>query len=199
MGFILVPPDQQRVDVKIADYPGESDKGPIPVPDNMPIEGWPADFSAEPGGQDPTLDDVQRDVLKQGGDRHAIVVDPVNRMLYEFYQMKKTDRGWQAAQASIFDLKTNKLRPDGWTSTDAAGLPIFPGHGPLRRDAAGHGRARHAGDGGQDPPGLRGPGHAFCQPADQTRTCRGWASGSGCSRTSTSPASRPRSRRSSRA
>ena len=47
-------------------------------------------------------------------------------MLYEFYQLQKTDDGWQATQASIFDLKSNKLRPDGWTSADAAGLPIFP-------------------------------------------------------------------------
>ena len=47
-------------------------------------------------------------------------------MLYEFYQLKKTDAGWQAAGAAIFDLKSNKLRPDGWTSTDAAGLPLFP-------------------------------------------------------------------------
>jgi hypothetical protein len=46
--------------------------------------------------------------------------------VYEFYQMKKTNAGWQAAQSSIFNLKTNKLRHDGWTSTDAAGLPIFP-------------------------------------------------------------------------
>ena len=55
------------------------------------------------------------------------MVDPVNRMLYEFFNLRKTDRGWQAAQASIFDLKTNRLRPDGWTSADAAGLPILPG------------------------------------------------------------------------
>jgi len=54
------------------------------------------------------------------------VLDPVNRMLYEFFVLKKTARGWQAEQASTFDLKTNKLRPDGWTSADAAGLPIFP-------------------------------------------------------------------------
>ena len=81
-------------------------------------------------------------MLKQGGDRHASVVDPVNRMLYEFYQMKKTDRGWQAAQCSIFDLKSNKLRPDGWTSTDAAGLPIFPA--TVRYDEIQRGMVEHA-------------------------------------------------------
>ena len=63
-------------------------------------------------------------------------------MLYEFYQAKKTDAGWQAAQASIFDLKTNKLRPDGWTSTDAAGLPIFPA--VVRYDELQRGMVEHA-------------------------------------------------------
>ena len=140
MGFVLVPPGQKRVEVTIVDYPGESDKGPFPVPANMPIEGWPA--IAAGSGKSQSLDDVQRDVLKQGGDRHAIVVDPVNRMLYEFYQMKKTDRGWQAAQCSIFDLKSNQLRPDGWTSTDAAGLPIFPAM--VRYDEFKRGIVEHA-------------------------------------------------------
>jgi hypothetical protein len=141
MGFILVPPDQPRVNVKIVDYPGESDKGPFPVPDGTPIEGWPASYQRA-AGKPLTLDDVQRDVLKQGGDRHASVVDPVNRVLYEFYQMKKTDRGWQAAQTSIFDLKSNQLRPDGWTSTDAAGLPIFPA--TVRYDEIRRGIVEHA-------------------------------------------------------
>ena len=63
-------------------------------------------------------------------------------MLYEFYQMKKTDRGWQAAQCSIFDLKSNQLRPDGWTSTDAAGLPIFPA--TVRYDEIQRGIVEHA-------------------------------------------------------
>ena len=138
MGFILVPPDQKRVEVKIVGYPDESDKGPFPVPDNVPIEGWPMWYK----GKDFTLDEVQRDSRKQGGDRHAIVVDPVNRMLYEFFSMKKTDTGWQAAQASVFDLKSNKLRPDGWTSADAAGLPIFPA--TIRYDELKRGIVEHA-------------------------------------------------------
>jgi hypothetical protein len=142
MGFILVPPGQPRVDVKIVDYPGESDKGPFPVPGNTPIEGWPAEYQRRGSGGSPTLDDVQRDVLQQDGDRHASIVDPVHRMLYEFYQMKKTARGWQAAQASIFDLKSNRLRPDGWTSTDAAGLPIFPA--TVRYDEIRRGIVEHA-------------------------------------------------------
>ena len=142
MGFVLVPPNQPRVDVKVVDYAGESDKGPFPVPANTPIEGWSAFYQRQGSGRSLTLDDVQRDVLKQGGDRHASVVDPVNRMLYEFYAMKKTDRGWQAAQCSIFDLKSNQLRPDGWTSTDAAGLPIFPA--TVRYDEIQRGIVEHA-------------------------------------------------------
>ena len=126
MAFVIVPPDQKCTPVKIVAYPAESDKGPFPVADNTTIEGWPTYYQSEPRFRDLTLDDVQRDKLNLGGDRHGIIVDPANRLLYEFYQLKKTDNGWQAAQASIFDLKTNKLRPDGWTSADAAGLPIFP-------------------------------------------------------------------------
>ncbi len=139
MGFVLVPPDQKRVEVKIADYPGESDAGPYPVPENLPIEGWPGYFDQFPSGEQPSLDEVQRGT---GGDRHAIVVDPVNRMLYEFFVMRKTDAGWQAAQASIFDLKTNELRPLGWTSADAAGLPIFPA--VVRYDEIQRGMVEHA-------------------------------------------------------
>jgi hypothetical protein len=126
MGYVLVPPGQRKVDVKITDYPGESDPGPFPVPDNLPIEGWPTAARENPSMAGQSLDDLQRDKNNAGGDRHAIIVDPASRMLYEFWKMKKTAQGWQAAQASIFDLKSNKLRPDGWTSADAAGLPIFP-------------------------------------------------------------------------
>lgn len=126
MAFVLVPPNQKKVDVKIVAYADESDKGPFPVPDNTPIEGWPVNYQRSEKNKNVTLDDVQRDKLNENGDRHATVVDPVNRKVYEFYQLKKTDSGWQAAQSSIFDMKTNKLRPDGWTSSDAAGLPIFP-------------------------------------------------------------------------
>ena len=142
MGFILVPPAQKRVEVKIVDYAGESDPGPFPVPENMPVEGWPAGYQRDASVAALTLDDVQRDKQGQGGDRHGIVVDPVNRMLYEFYQAKRTDGGWQAAQASVFDLKTNKLRPKGWTSADAAGLPIFPA--VVRYDELRRGIVEHA-------------------------------------------------------
>src|SRR5579871_6218013 len=143
MGFILVPPGQKKVAVRIVGYPDESDKGPFPVPDAMPIEGWPAQYKRTPELRKLSLDDVQRDIRKEDGDRHAIVVDPIKRLLYEFYQAKKTNQGWQATQSSVFDLKTNKLRPDGWTSTDAAGLPIFPAvvrHDELERGIVEHAR-----------------------------------------------------------
>ncbi len=142
MGFVLVPPDQKRVEVTLTTYASESDPGPYPVPDNLPIEGWPARYLRDGESQEKTLDDVQRDRFRRGGDRHAIVVDPVDRMLYEFYAMRKTGFGWEAAGAAIFDLKTNRLRPDGWTSTDAAGLPIFPA--VVRYDEIRRGMVEHA-------------------------------------------------------
>jgi len=131
MAFILVPADQMKVAVRLTEYGGESDAGPYPVPDNAPIEGWP--LSGEP------LDVIQR----QGtGDRHMVVVDPVNAKLFEFYSARKTDSGWTALQASIFDLTSNRLRPDTWTSTDAAGLPIFPSI--VRYDEVERGMVEHA-------------------------------------------------------
>ena len=135
MGYVLVPPDQKKIDVKLGSAAAESDKGPYPVPDNTPIEGYPTNYKGL------TLDEVQR---KDEGDidRHALVVDPTNRMLYEFYQMRKTDKGWIASGAAIFDLKSNKLRPDGWTSADAAGLPIFPA--TVRYDEIKRGMVEHA-------------------------------------------------------
>ena len=141
MGFVLVPPSQPRKDVKILDYANESDAGPFPVPDNIPIEGWPAHYHRE-HAKPPTLADVQRRPAKYEGDRHAIVVDPKNRMLYEFFTFGKTADGWAADQASIFDLKTNELRPHGWTSADAAGLPIFPA--VVRHDEIQRGMVEHA-------------------------------------------------------
>ena len=141
MAFVIVPPDQQRQPVRVSEQ-AESDKGPFPVAANTPIEGWPSAYRGEPQTSNLTLDEVQRDTANLGGDRHGILVDPVNRILYEFWQLKKTDQGWQASQASIFDLKTNKLRPNGWTSADAAGLPIFPSI--VRYDELKRGDIEHA-------------------------------------------------------
>jgi hypothetical protein len=142
MAFILVPSGQRKINVAIVDYPDESDKGPYPVPANMPIEGWPAWYSREAADKKLSLADVQRDTAGIGGDRHAIVVDPHGGKLYEFFGAKLTDRGWQASCAAIFDLRSNKLRPDGWTSADAAGLPIFPAI--IRHDELKAGLVNHA-------------------------------------------------------
>ena len=141
MGFIIVPKDAPHTGVKLA-YLGESDLGPYPLPSHVPIEGWPVAYKRSKRLRSLTLDDVQRDALNLGGDRHAIVVDPYNQKLYEFYAMRKTTQGWEAAQASIFDLSSNKLRPDGWTSSDAAGLPIFPA--VVRYDELMRGEIDHA-------------------------------------------------------
>ncbi len=133
MGYIIVPPNQKRVPVDLSKgYAGESDKGPYPIPDNAPIEGWPLS-----GG---SLEAIQRS--KQGGDRHCLVVDAWNGMLYEFFVMRKTDTGWEAMQESTFDLKSNKMRPNGWTSADAAGLPIFPA--AIRFEECERGLVEHA-------------------------------------------------------
>ncbi|WP_254512272.1 right-handed parallel beta-helix repeat-containing protein [Anatilimnocola floriformis] len=126
MAFVIVPPAQKKVDVKLILGPDESDPGPYPVADNTPIEGWPASFQQDPMLKQLSLNDVQRGKPDLEQDRHGIVFDPVGRKVYEFYRLTKSDAGWHADGAAIFDLASNKLRPDGWTSSDAAGLPILP-------------------------------------------------------------------------
>jgi hypothetical protein len=140
MAFVIVPPDQPRVPLLSIEYKDESNPGPYPIPDAMPIEGWPAYYLRDRELK-VSLRDVQENTLKEEGDRHAIVVDPVNRTLYEFFGTSRTPAGWKAAQASVFDLGSNKLRPETWTSADAAGLPIFPAiirHDELQRGVIDH-------------------------------------------------------------
>jgi hypothetical protein len=142
MNFVLVPPSQARVPVRITDYPAESDPGPFPVPPNAPIENWPLAHNEDTGAlPDPgtSLEHIQRHGT---GDRHLIIVDPGHGALHEFWQARLTDEGWQASQASTFDLRTNRMRPAGWTSSDAAGLPIFPS--VVRYDEVARGRIDHA-------------------------------------------------------
>jgi len=131
MSFIIVPADQKKVDVKMTQYGNESDPGPFPVPDNAPIEDWPLN-KAE-------LEAIQGEGK---GDRHVIVVDAVNLILYEFWRGFKRPTGWEAACEATFDLKTNALRRQGWTSSDAAGLPIFPSL--PRFDECERGKVEHA-------------------------------------------------------
>ncbi len=175
MAYILVPKHQKKVPLAVVSYPDESDPGPFPIPDNIPIEGWPASYRRDRSGQKWTLQDVQRDTAREGGDRHGIVVDLGTGLLHEFYQLKRTDRGWEAACAATFDLTSNRLRPDGWTSSDAAGLPIFPAI--VRYDEL-RGRRDHPCTAVHDrelPARLRGAAtHFASQKTD--RICRGWES-----------------------
>ncbi len=142
MNFVIVPPNQPRVPVRITEYPDESDPGPFPVPENAPIENWPLahneDLRALPG-PGTTLAQFQREGT---GDRHLILVDPVNGKLHEFWQARLTPSGWQASQASTFDLTSDTMRREGWTSSDAAGLPIFPAI--VRYDEVARGHVDHA-------------------------------------------------------
>lgn len=139
MAYVLVPPGQARVDMSIGAYANESDPGPFPIPNNLPIENWPVQFQDEINNAGLTLKDVQEN---GEGDRHAIVVDPVNRFLYEFANVKLINNQWTGSQASIFDLSSNSLRRNGWTSADAAGLPIFPA--VVRYDELMRGEIEHA-------------------------------------------------------
>ena len=104
--YVVVSGTQKRVPVSFR-YDRESDPGPYPLPPDAPIEGGAA----------------------SNGDRHVIVIDRDHRVLYELYDAWPEDGGarWSAGSGAIFDLTSNALRPAGWTSADAAGLPIFPG------------------------------------------------------------------------
>lgn len=130
MGFVLVPSDQPRVKLTI-EMADESDPGPYPIPDEAPVEGWPLS-----GGP---LARLQRE---GSGDRHVIVIDAGEKKLYELFGAYRTGDGWKAASAAIFDLGSNRMRPAGWTSADAAGLPIFPG--VVRFDECERGCVGHA-------------------------------------------------------
>jgi hypothetical protein len=103
--FIVAKGSQPFVTVDFTAYSDESDPGPYPVPVTAPIEGGSAST----------------------GDRHVIAFDARNRLIYELYRAFPQSNTWTAASGSIFDSTTNKQRPIGWTSADAAGLPILPG------------------------------------------------------------------------
>jgi hypothetical protein len=104
--YVLVHSSQAKVPVTF-DYDDESDPGPYPIPASAPIEGGSS----------------------SGGDRHVIVIDVDSWKLYELFDAHPQNGGasWRAGSGAVFDLNSNALRPAGWTSADAAGLPIFPG------------------------------------------------------------------------
>jgi len=120
MNFVLAPDSQPLVPIDFFGYPDESDPSPYPIPANMPIETWPA------GTGMLTLQQWQQDINNSGGDRHSIVVQPGNGFLWETWEAQLVATDWQASNGAKFDLNSNALRPAGWTSGDAAGLPMFP-------------------------------------------------------------------------
>lgn len=118
--FIVVPPGQKFVPVSI-EAVAESDPGPYPIPPDAPIEGGPSD----------------------DGDRHVIVLQQGVCLLHEFYRAFPVSGGaWRVGGAARFDLRGYQLRPNGWSSVDAAGLPILPGL--FRYDEVAAGAIRHA-------------------------------------------------------
>jgi hypothetical protein len=101
--FTVVGPHQPRVPITFTEYGEESNPGPYPVPANAAVEG---------AGEE--------------GDRHVLVLQRGSCRLYELYGASRDGGGWQAASGAVFNLRSNALRPEGWTSADAAGLPILP-------------------------------------------------------------------------
>jgi hypothetical protein len=104
--YVVVDASQPKVPVSFR-YADESDPGPYPIPPEAPIEGGP----------------------DADGDRHVLIIDRDIQLLYELYAAYPENGGssWQAGSGAIFDLQSNDLRPERWTSADAAGLPILPG------------------------------------------------------------------------
>ena len=119
--FIVVCGSQQKVPITFRgngyddNYGNESDPGPYPIPLNAPVEP---------------------------GDGHVIAVDKDNHKLYELYNASVNGNHWEASSGAIFDLNSNTMRKDGWTSADAAGLPIFAGL--VRYDEVLKGEIKHA-------------------------------------------------------
>ncbi len=117
--YTVVGAGQPRVPVRFG-YAAESDPGPYPIPPDAPVEGGP--------GAD--------------GDRHVLVVQAGSCRLYELFDAHREGGGWRAGSGAVWDLRSNRLRPAGWTSADAAGLPILAGL--VRYEEVARGRVDHA-------------------------------------------------------
>jgi hypothetical protein len=119
--YVTVSGRQRRVPVRF-EYASESDRGPYPIPPRAPVEGG----------------------RSSDGDRHVIVVDRLRCRLYELFAAYPLDggRSWRAGSGATWSLRSNRMRPRGWTSADAAGLPILPGL--ARYDEVKRGRIDHA-------------------------------------------------------
>jgi hypothetical protein len=120
--YVIVGSQQAFVPINFTEFGDESDPGPMPIPSNAPIEGFP-----NPGN----------------GDRHVLVLDNGTCFLYELYNASTGGGGaWNAGSAAVWDLLNDEQRPYTWTSADAAGLPIFPGL--ARYDEVAAGAINHA-------------------------------------------------------
>ena len=120
--YVIVGAQQAFVPINFTAYGDESDQGPMPVPADAPIEGYP-----NPGS----------------GDRHVLVLDNDNCWLYELYSSYPGNNGaWNAGSAAVWDLLNDEQRPLTWTSADAAGLSIFAGL--VRYDEVAAGEIKHA-------------------------------------------------------
>jgi hypothetical protein len=101
--YTVVGPHQPRVPISFSEFGEESNPGPYPIPLSAPVEG---------AGEE--------------GDRHVLALQKGSCRLYELYNARRGGAGWEAGSGAVFNLRSNALRPEGWTSADAAGLPIFP-------------------------------------------------------------------------
>ena len=101
--YLVVCGNQPKIPVTFTDYGDESDAGPYPIPLSAPIEG------------------------NGNGDAHVIAVDIEKGILYELFNAHVSGNRWNASSGAVFNLRSNAMRTEGWTSADAAGLPIFPG------------------------------------------------------------------------
>jgi hypothetical protein len=101
--YAVVGAHQRKVPIRFSDYGDESNPGPYPIPSTARVEG---------AGEE--------------GDRHVLVLQKGACKLYELYAARRLAGGWEAGSGAVFNLRSNALRPEGWTSADAAGLPIFP-------------------------------------------------------------------------
>jgi len=121
MGFSVAYVKAGQPPVKVGfDYADESDRVGYPIPRDAPVEGGP----------------------NAGGDRHVLVVNTGTCKLYELFDAHPSGGSWHAGSGAVYDLRSDHLRPAGWTSADAAGLPITPGL--VRRDEVREGHITHA-------------------------------------------------------
>jgi hypothetical protein len=118
--YVVVPGEQPRVPITYTAYGNQSDPGPFPIPPDAPVEGGSG----------------------SGGDRHVLVLQTGACELFELYRAFRSGDGWRADSGARWNLLSNGLRPLGWTSADAAGLPILPGL--VRYEEVAAGEIRHA-------------------------------------------------------